>query len=115
LSQGQYEIQAYIYRNSSLEFQESTKTECIEVSSGGIGGLLGFTTEKCIDVRIPGQIVSSVLAGGGKQNYYVLESELASSNVVDINAPGLPIPSSLEQLQTNFLLFEDNGLDVSFG
>ena len=114
LSQGQYEIQVYIYKNSSLEFQETTKTECIEIPAGGIGGFLGFTTEKCIDVRIPGQIISSVLAGGGKQNYYVLESELASSAAVEINAPGLPVPTSLEQLQTNFILFEDNKLDILF-
>ncbi len=115
LSQGQYEIQVYIYKNSSLEFQETTKTECIEIPAGGIGGLLGFTTEKCIDVQIPGQIISSALAGGGKQNYYVLESELASSGRIDINAPALPLPTSLEQLQTNFILFEDNGLDINFG
>ena len=114
LSQGQYEIQVYVYKNSSLEFQETTKTECIEIPAGGIGGLFGFTTEKCIDVKIPGQIISSVLAGGGKQNYYVLESELTSSDIVEINAPALPVPTSLEQLQTNFILFEDNKLDILF-
>ena len=114
LSQGQYEVQVYIYKNSSLQFQETTKTECIEIPAGGIGGFLGFTTEKCIDVKIPAQIISSVLAGGGKQNYYILESELSSSNAVEINAPGLPTPTSLEQLQTNFMLFEDNNLDINF-
>ena len=40
LSEGEYEIQVYIYKNSSLEFQETTKTECIEIPAGGIGGLL---------------------------------------------------------------------------
>lgn len=114
LSQGQYEIQVYIYRNSTLEFPESTQTQCVEIPAGGIGGFLGFTTEKCIDVTIPSQVVSSVLAGGGKQNYYALESELASSTIVEINAPALPVPTSLEQLQTNFILFEDNNLDVLF-
>ena len=114
LSPGQYEVQVYVYKNSSLEFQEITKKECIDIPAGGIGGLLGFTTEKCIDVKIPGQIISSVLAGGGKQNYYVLESELASSDSIEINAPSLPTPTSLEQLQNNFILFEDQNLDISF-
>jgi len=57
LSPGQYEVQVYVYKNSSLEFQEITKKECIDIPAGGIGGLLGFTTEKCIDVKIPGQII----------------------------------------------------------
>lgn len=115
LSQGQYEVQVYIYKNSTLEFPESIQTQCIEVPSGGIGGFLGFTTEKCIDVKVPSQIVSNVLAGGGKQNYYTIESELASSTIIEINAPALPVPTSLEQLQTNFILFEDNNLDIKFG
>lgn len=114
LSQGQYEVQVYVYRNSSLQFPEATKTECIEIPAGGIGGILGFTTEKCVDIKIPSQIISSVLAGGGKQEYYVLESELVSSNTVDINAPNLPLPTSIEQLQTNYMLFEDNNLDIMF-
>ena len=114
LSQGQYEVRVYLYKNSSIEFPETTKTQCIQVPSGGIGGFLGFTTEKCIDVKIPTQIVSSVLAGGGKQNYYVLENQLVSSDVIEINAPALPTPISLEQLQTNFILFDDNKLDISF-
>ena len=114
LSQGQYEIQVYLYKNSSLQFPETTKTQCIDVPAGGIGGFFGFTTEKCVDVKVPSQIISSVLAGGGKQNYYALENELASSSIVEINAPSLSTPTSLEQLQTNFILFDDNKLEVSF-
>jgi hypothetical protein len=114
LSEGQYEVSVYIYKNSSLAFPETTKTECIEVPAGGIGGFLGFTTEKCIDVKVPSQIISSALTGGGKQNYYILESELVSSNIIEINAPSLPIPTTLEELQNNFILFEDNNLDIIF-
>ncbi len=114
LSQGQYEIQVYIYKNSSLQFPETTKTQCVQVPAGGIGGLIGLTTEKCIDVKIPSQIISSALAGGGKQNYYALESELASAANVEISAESLPTPASLEQLQNNFILFEDKKLDISF-
>ena len=114
LSQGQYEVLVYIYKNSSLQFPEATKTECVEVPAGGIGGILGFTTEKCIDIKVPSQIISSALAGGGKQNYYILDSELISSNTVEINSPSLPTPTSIEQLQNNYLLFEDNNLDIIF-
>ncbi len=114
LSPGQYTVEVYVYKNSSLNFPETTKTECIQIPAGGIGGFFGFTTEKCIDIRIPSQIISSVLAGGGKQDYYILESELTSSDAVRINAESLPIPTSLEQLQNNFILFDDKKLDIRF-
>jgi hypothetical protein len=114
LSSGQYAVQVYVYKNSSLKFPETTKTECVQVPAGGIGGFFGLTAEKCIDIRIPSQIISSVLAGGGKQDYYILESELTSSDVVRINAESLPLPTSLEQLQNNFILFDDKKLDIRF-
>ncbi len=113
LGQGQYELQVYIYKNSSLEFPETTKTECIEVPSGGIAGVIGLTAEKCFDVTIPSQIISNVLAGGGKQNYYALDSELASSSILEINAGSLPTPTSLEEIQTNYILFESKNIRVN--
>ncbi len=63
---------------------------------------------------MPEQIVSNALAGGGQQNYYILDSELASSKEVEIRATSLPLPATLEQLQDNYVLFEDNGMDISF-
>ncbi len=115
LSEGQYEIQVYIYKNSSLELGEATKEQCIEVSRRGLGGLLGMTEKKCFDIKIPSQVISNVLIGGGKSDYYIFESELEGSNIIEINAESLPVPKTIEQLQDNYLLFETKELNVNFG
>ena len=114
LNEGQYEITAYIYRNSSLNLGARTQKQCFEVPKSGIGSLIGMTDEKCFDIEIPSQIVSNALAGGGKENYYILESELQNSDAVEINAQSLPTPVSLEQLQENYVLFETKNLGVLF-
>ena len=63
---------------------------------------------------MPSQIVSNALSGGGKENYYILESELAGSEVIEINAESLPTPKSIEELQNNYILFEDLELGIQF-
>ena len=114
LSEGQYEIQVHVYRNSSIKLEETKHEQCMEVPKSGLGGLFGLTEERCFDVKIPAQIISNALSGGGKENYYILESELESSGTIEINAESLPTPKTIEQLQDNYLLFEDKGLDVMF-
>jgi len=114
LSQGQYEVQVYIYRNSSIALQETTQEQCMEVPKGGLGALFGLTEEKCFDVTIPAQTISNALVGGGKQNYYVAESELKDFTIIDINADSLTTPRTLEDLQKNYLEFEDKDLDINF-
>ncbi len=114
LSEGQYEVQVYVYKNSSLKLGETVYKQCVEVPQTGLGGLFGLTKEKCFDIEIPAQIISNVLSGGGKENYYILESELTSSGVIEINAKSLSLPKSIEQLQDNYLLFEEKDLDIYF-
>lgn len=114
LSEGQYEVQVYIYRNASIKLEEQTQEQCLEVPQEGLGGLFGITDEECFDITIPAQVISNALMGGGKQNYYVVESELQGSMIIDINAEGLPVPSNIEDLQKNYIEFEDKGLDIYF-
>ncbi|MEX2017413.1 MAG: hypothetical protein WD876_02985 [Candidatus Pacearchaeota archaeon] len=114
LSQGEYEVQVYVYRNSSIQLQESTTRKCLDIPDTGIGGVFGLTREKCFDIVVPAQIISSALAGGGKQSYYVLESDLIGSTMVDIRAESLPTPNSIEQIQNNYALFEEKNLGISF-
>lgn len=113
LIEGQYEVQVYIYRNSSLRLEETNYEQCMEVPKSGFSGVFGATEKKCFDITIPSQIISNALAGGGKQNYYILESEL-NKKVLEINARALPIPKSLEELQNNYLLFDEKDLDINF-
>lgn len=114
LFEGQYEVQVYIYENSSLTLPASNQKQCIDVPKSGVGTLFGLTEEKCFEYQIPSQIVSNALSGGGKENYYILESELMDSKSIEINAHSLPKPSSMEQLQTNYILFDEKGLDIRF-
>jgi len=112
LSEGQYEISVYIYEESSLKLEGSSMNQCVEVPREGLGAFFGLTDEKCFEVEIPESIVSNALAGGGKQSHYILEEELASASVIEINADSLPTPKSIEGLQQNYILFENKNLDI---
>jgi hypothetical protein len=113
LAEGQYNVQVYVYKNSSITLAQITKQQCIQVAQDGLGGILGLTTEKCFDVTIPSQIVSNVLYGGGTGKYYVLESELKDTTEIELNAQSLTLPTTIEQLQSNYILFDQQGLDIS--
>jgi hypothetical protein len=114
LSEGQYEVIAQLFRNASLTIPATTSEKCIDVARSGFAGFLGFTTERCYTVESPSQIVSNALHGGGKQNYYILESELSGNNLIRINTESFPLPNSIEALQRNYLLLEEKGLDIRF-
>jgi hypothetical protein len=111
LSSGQYEVSVYIYKNSSLNIASSQYEQCVDVPESGLSGLFGITKKQCYDVEIPAQIISNALRGGGKQNYYFLESELLGGDLI-INAGSLIEPKSLEDLQTNYLIFDEKGLEI---
>ena len=114
LGEDQYEIQVYIYRSSSINIGATTTEQCVKVPSSGILGVFGVTKERCFDIEVPEQLISNALAGGGKQNYFILESELINSGTIEINAESLSKPDTLEKLETNYLLFETKGLDINF-
>ncbi|MEK6875146.1 MAG: hypothetical protein AABX30_00510 [Nanoarchaeota archaeon] len=114
LTQGQYSVQVYTYKNSSLKIAATKYEQCVDVPSSGLGGIFGFTKEKCFDVEMPEQIISNALSGGGKQEYYLDESELNSASIVEINAPSIGIPKTIDELQSNYILFEENNLDIYF-
>jgi hypothetical protein len=112
LGEGEYNISVYIYKNSSIQLQQTTQKECTTVPSSGIGGFFGLTEKKCFDVTIPSQLISSVLSGGGKQYVYFFEDDLRNSNTLEIGADALAIPKTIEQLQDSYALFESKGLEV---
>jgi hypothetical protein len=114
LSEGQYEVNVYIYKNSSLKLGATTHEQCFDVPKSGLGGFFGLTEQKCFEMEIPAQIISNSLAGGGKQNYYILDSDLKNSVMIEINAESLPVPATIEELQENYVLFENKGLNIVF-
>jgi len=114
LAQGQYEIQVYIFHDTEINIGKMTTEQCVDVPRSGVLGVFGMTYEKCFDVEVPEQIVSQAIAGGGTQNYFILESELKSPGIIEIDAESLPVPENIEQLQSNYMLFETKGLNVIF-
>jgi hypothetical protein len=112
LAEGKYEVQVYIYKNSSLKLGSTTQQQCVDVPRSFIFGTMGLTKKQCYTVQIPEQAVSNALAGGGKANYTFSEDELKSSKTITIFAKSLPNPNSIEQIQTNYILFEDNPLEI---
>jgi hypothetical protein len=113
LSEGQYEVQTYIYENSSLKLSESIQEFCYEVPQSKVGSLFGLTKEECVDVTIPEQIISKALSGGGTENYYILDSMLEGSEEIEIRASSFPVPKSIEDLELNYDLFETKGLEIN--
>ena len=114
LSEGQYEVQVSIYKNSSFTLGATKNEQCVEVPQSGVGGFFGFTKEKCFTVEFPSQVISNALAGGGKQNYYILESQLSDSNTIEISSQSLPTPTTIEGLQNNYILFDERNLNINF-
>jgi hypothetical protein len=114
LSEGDYNISVYVYKNSSIQLQETTQQECTQVPSSGIGGIFGITEKKCFDVKIPSQIISNVLAGGGEQSYSISENYLNSYQTIEINADELIIPTTMQQLQNNYVAFDGKKLEINF-
>ena len=114
LEEGLYNITVFVYGNSSVTIPGTTKKQCTEVPRGGIAGFFGSTEEKCFDITTPETKVDSALRGGGHlDEVYILESEIERGKM-DIFVNALPQPMNLEQLQTNFELFDEATLEVSF-
>jgi len=113
LAEGDYEIQVYIYQDASIELEATTTQQCVDVPRSGVLGMIGLTKEQCFDIDVPEQVISNALAGGGKQNTYLLESSLRSANAIVIDTSSLPAPRNLNQIQDNYMLFEENEVEVS--
>jgi len=113
LSQADYTVQVYIYRNTSVTIGATTSQQCVNVASSGIAGALGATQQQCFNINIPAQVISNALAGGGQAEQFILDSDLQNSNTIEIDASSLPIPTSLTQLQNNYLSFANKTIGLT--
>ena len=108
LTAGQYEIKVIVYSDASIDLAASVEQKCIDVPVSGIGGIFGFTDEKCFDLEIPGQQVNQGVSGGGTQNYFISESELEGNDKIVLRVSSFGSPSKVEDLQINY-----NRVDIS--
>lgn len=114
LKEGLYDLSVYVYGNSNVVIPATRKTECFKTAKSGISGIFGATREECVDVEIPSVKIDYALRGGGKTTSYILESEL-KKGVINIDVSELPKPTSLEQLQYNYEVFDTLGVQLVFG
>jgi hypothetical protein len=114
LTEGNYEVMVYVYTNSTIELEGTTREECVDVPKSGIAGLFGSSDEKCFTLEIPDQIISFAVSGGGTQNYYVTESELESGSLT-IEAADFGKPAKVQDLQENYNKIQTESLNIYFG
>ena len=111
LSEGNYDLNIYVYGNSSIVIPAGSKTECQEIPRSGLLGFFGVTKEQCFNIDIPETKIEYALRGGGKGEVYLLESQLESGKLV-VDVGELPVPKSLEELQYNYASFESMKVEV---
>jgi hypothetical protein len=113
IAEGLYNVTVYVYGNSSVVIPASTKTECQDVPNSGISGFFGGTHQSCFDINLPQTNVDYALIGGGEGSVYLLPSDLENGKII-INVKGLPKPSSVEDLQSNYETFDTLPVNLEF-
>jgi hypothetical protein len=114
LSEGLYNTTVYVYDSTSLTIPSSTKTQCTTIPKSGILGFFGGTTQQCFPITIPETKIESALAGGGKSEIYVFDSDLEKGTIT-LSVDKLPKPTTLEQLQANYALFDTMNVGFESG
>jgi hypothetical protein len=114
ISEGTYNLTVYVYANGSLEFPESTIQQCSDVPANGIAGLFGAVEKNCVEVKTPSQTISSLLIGGGKLNdYFISEESLENSQNLVISVEQLTKPTTIKDIQKNYMLVEASDLSIN--
>ena len=114
LVEGDYNITAYVYKNTTLNFPGVKDRRCLDVPSSSVGGLFGATQQKCYDLDIPAQEIDSALVGGGMAFDYFTEDQLSTTKDLKINVPMFKMPQKIEDLQNNYLQWEVSRVDLNF-
>jgi hypothetical protein len=110
LSEGEYNITVYVYKNTTVSIPESTSENCFDAPNG-ILGLFGVTKKQCVSVVIPAQQLGNSVVGGGKLNQYITESELQQGNFV-MDVGNLNTPKSILELQEVYDNVDSNQISL---
>ena len=98
--------------NSTVVIPAGTKRECYTVQSPGFLGF-GSSRQECTDINIPETKIESALVGGGKADVYILASDLDKSTMT-LYVDSFGKPTSTEQLQENYIIFDSKGVGMDF-
>jgi hypothetical protein len=114
LTEGEYNITAFAYTNTSISFEGVKDRKCLDVPSSSIGGIFGTTESECFDIDIPAQTIDSALVGGGSAEDYFTDELLSNSEKLNIVVPMFSAPTRIEDLQENYARWEVSRLDLVF-
>lgn len=114
LAKGTYDVNVMLYSDSEIQFPESEKEQCYDVPRSGVLGLAGLKTKECSTIILPAQKLSSALIGGGNTEVIINENQLFTSNSIVLVGDKLKTPTSLQELQENYVQIETSSLGVEF-
>jgi hypothetical protein len=112
LVEGVYNVSVQVFRNSSLTFPARTESRCFEVPATGFGALTGEVETKCFTTEMPSQTIDQVLNGGGKSVEFFDDYSLSQGGTIAINVPIFSLPQKIEDINENYIKFEDSVLSV---
>lgn len=114
LTEGNYNFNLMVMKSGSINIPSTTTNQCVKVPQEGFLGLLGLEEEKCTDITVPSQTLSSIPLAGGNVNYYVIPAELEKSKVMKIFATSIKAPTSYAQVPEIYDALEIKTLEVTF-
>jgi hypothetical protein len=113
ISEGLYNVSVYVYGNSTVVIPAGTKRQCYQVQSPGFLGFGSSSRQECTDISIPETKIDNALVGGGKADAYILASDLDKSTMT-LYVDSFGKPTSTEQLQENYIIFDSKGVGMDF-
>lgn len=112
LSEGNYNISVYVFKESSITLESQKGESCIKMPSSGIAGIFGGMEEQCFEVELPQQSFTNVLFGGGKVPWSITESELKGKSKLIIEIEKFSVPRTLNELTDIYDLIENAQVNV---
>jgi hypothetical protein len=112
LSTGDYEFDLKVYTDKKLTLPETISKQCVDVPKKGILGIFGAEEEECFDYVVPSQTINNVLYAGGKQKWFISQSEVASGTKIRIYAESVDLPSKVEDIPITYDLINVKNLDI---
>lgn len=113
LVEGEYNITAYVYQDSTITFPAVKDRRCFDVAETTFSSLLGDSGQQCYDIDIPSQEVDMALVGGGNGVDYFTEDVL-STKQLKLDIPIFKTPANLEELQNNYITWEDSTISTQW-
>ncbi len=98
LSEGNYNVTAYLFKDSLITIGAQRAETCVKIPAGGLAGVFGAMQEQCYDIDVPQQSFTNVLFGGGKASWFVTEDDLKGKSKISISADTFAVPKDILEL-----------------